>query len=446
MSGREKRPEQLLPEQGTADGHRDKGWQPSNDRNDELEFALPPPATVSRRSGLLFVVVALLVVAVLFVLGFVPRWRQSRRIREQSAETARAAPRVELVFPKELTQDRPLQLPGITEALEDTVVYPRVSGYVRRWLVDIGDLVKEGQLLAEIDTPELDAQIEQARADLVQAQAGQLRAVTSSMLSVTEQQRYEMLTPAGVTSGQELEQRRTQARVDEASVKVAKATVASMQANLNRLTRTKVFAHPVAPFSGTVTVRSIERGALVSADSKTPMFRVAALDPIRIFVQVPQDLAPSIRVGSRADVKVREFPTRTFDGTVTRSAGALDDSTRTMTTELRVPNSQHVLMPGMYVNAMLALAVPHRVFEIPSTTLYVDGDGVRVAVVNAENKVELRRITIERDTGNSIEVSTGLASSDRIVKISNAALVDGTVVEVMQSQEGDNDPGGQDRR
>ena len=178
MSGREKRPEQLLPEQGTADGHRDKGWQPSNDRNDELEFALPPPATVSRRSGLLFVVVALLVVAVLFVLGFVPRWRQSRRIREQSAETARAAPRVELVFPKELTQDRPLQLPGITEALEDTVVYPRVSGYVRRWLVDIGDLVKEGQLLAEIDTPELDAQIEQARADLVQAQAGQLRAVT----------------------------------------------------------------------------------------------------------------------------------------------------------------------------------------------------------------------------------------------------------------------------
>ncbi|MEO6950440.1 MAG: efflux RND transporter periplasmic adaptor subunit, partial [Polyangia bacterium] len=163
-----------------------------------------------------------------------------------------------------------------------------------------------------------------------------------------------------------------------------------------------------------------------------PMFRVAALDPIRIFVQVPQDVAPSIRTGTKADVKVREFPTRTFAGIISRSAGALDDSTRTMTTEIRVPNSQHELMPGMYVNAVLSLAVPHRVFEIPSTTLYINGDGVHVAVVGDDSKVELRKITIERDTGTSIEISTGLSANDRIVKIANAALVNGTTVEVMK--------------
>ena len=418
---------------------RDKGWEPTNEQGDALEFELPPPAEVSRRRGLLFAAGALVLIALLFVLGFQPRWRQSHKIRAESDERAHAAPRVELVSPKEMTDVRPLQLPGITEALEDTVVYPRVSGYVRRWLVDIGDLVEAGQLLAEIDTPELDAQIEQARADLAQAEAGQLRAETSSTLSVTEQKRYETLTPAGVTSGQELEQRRTQARVDDASVKVAKATVASMRANLNRLTRTKVFARPVAPFSGTVTARTIERGALVGAESKTPMYRVAALDPIRIFVQVPQDVAPSIRKGTRAEVKVREFPTRTFEGIVARSSGALDDS-RTMTTEVRVPNGKHELMPGMYVNTVLSLAVPHRVFEIPATTLYMTGDGVRVAVVNAENQVTLRQITIERDAGNSIEVSTGLSPTDRIVKIANAALVDGTVVEVMSPEAGPKEP------
>ena len=407
-------------------------WTPKDDQSDELEFELPPPTKVSRRNGLLFVVIALVAVALLFLVGFVPKWRQRRRLTQETAETSQAAPRVQLVSPNELKQDRPLQLPGITAALEDTVVYPRVSGYVRRWLVDIGDLVREGQLLAEIDTPELDAQLEQARADLVQAEAGVLRARTSATLSTTEQKRYETLTPAGVTSGQELEQRRTQARVDDASVKVARASAASMQANVNRLVRTKAFSRPVAPFSGTVTARTIERGALVSADSKSPMFRIAALDPIRIFVQVPQDLAPSIRTGTRADVKVREFPTRTFDGTISRSAGALDEATRTMTTEIRVPNSQHELMPGMYVNAVLSLAVSHRVFEIPSTALYMGGEGVRVAVVGGDAKVELRKITIERDTGNSIEISTGLTVDDRIVKIANAALVDGSTVEIMK--------------
>ncbi|MEO6953311.1 MAG: biotin/lipoyl-binding protein, partial [Polyangia bacterium] len=272
MSGRDK----LLPEhRGTkVDDHllpaheskdsaaagkkaKGKGWEPNDEQDDELEFELPPPATVSRRKGLLFVVITAVVVVLLFIVGFVPRWRQRRVIDEEARRTSQAAPRVELVSPKEMAQDRPLQLPGITEALEDTVVYPRVSGYVRRWLVDIGDLVKEGQQLAEIDTPELDAQLEQARADLVQAEANVLRAETSSTLSSTEQKRYETLTPAGVTSGQELAQRRTQARVDDANVKVAKATVASMQANVNRLVRTKAFARPVAPFSGTVTARTI---------------------------------------------------------------------------------------------------------------------------------------------------------------------------------------------
>jgi len=380
---------------------------------------------------MLFLAVGGVVIALVFLAGFLPRMHKKQGLKEGSDESARSIPRVEVLSAKIITSDRALELPGTIMPLEETVLYPRAAGYVRRWLVDIGDRVKEGQLLVEIDTPELDAQIEQARADLAQAEAGKVRAETTSALSTTEKSRYETLTPAGVASGQELEQRRAQAKVDEANIRVASATVASQQANLHRLTQLKLFARVVAPFAGTITSRTIERGALVSATNGSPMFKLAATDPVRIFVQVPQDVAPSIRVDVPATLSVREYPGRSFAGTVSRAAGALDEATRTMTTEVRVPNTKHELLPGMYVRVALTLPTPHRLFELPSTALYSDAQGSRVAIVDSANKVFMRKVTIERDTGATLEISSGLDGTERMVRIANAAISSGSAVEVI---------------
>lgn len=398
---------------------------------DELEFELPQAKQVSGRRLLTIGGGTLAVLAIAFVIGLWPRLVKQQSLGEEAGVAQHAAPRVTVVKATVLTSDRALELPAVVQALEETTLYPRAAGYVRRWLVDIGDRVKEGQLLAEIDTPELDAQLEQARADLAQAEANKLKAETSATLSTAEQARYEALTPAGVSSRQELEQRRAQAKVDASGIKVASATIAAQQASVRRLTQLKSFARLVAPFSGTIVGRSIERGALVSPNNTTPLYKLAATDPVRVMVQVPQDVAPNIRVGTPAKIEVREYPGRPFDGVITRAAGALDDSSRTMTTEIRVPNPKGELLPGMYVRAALSLAAPHRLYEIPSTALYNDSQGTRVAVLSDNDTITMRKIGIERDTGKTIHVSSGLDGSERIVTLASAALGEGQAVEVI---------------
>jgi RND family efflux transporter MFP subunit len=369
-----------------------------------------------------------------FIAGFLPKLVKKHELRDNATNTEHALPRVEVIAAHSLTTDRALELPGTIQPLEETTIYPRANGYIRRWLVDIGDLVKEGQALAEIDTPELDAQIEQARADLAQAEAGKIRAETNAELSGTERARYEALTPAGVASKQELEQRRAQAKVDEANIKVANATIASQEASLHRLTQLKSFARVVAPFGGTITARTVDRGSLVGTSPATPLFKLAATDPVRIFIQVPQDVAPSIKTGVTASITVREFGNRVFAGTVSRAAGALDDTTRTMTTEVRVPNPKHELLPGMYVRVAISLPTPHRLFEIPATALYADAQGTRIGIVDGQNKIAFRKVGIERDLGSTIEIASGLDGTERILRIANAALAAGTLVEILELQ------------
>lgn len=399
--------------------------------------SLPEPARVSRSKGALLVGGAVALVVVAFGAGLLPKVLRKRALDEDSAAADKAAPRVEIVAPKPITSDRALDLPGTIVPLEETVIYPRIAGYVRRWTVDIGDQVKEGQLLVEIETPELDAQIEQARADLAQAEASKVRAETNADLSATERKRYEVLTPAGVTSSQELAQRQAQAKVDEANIKVSSATVASQQANLRRLLQSKGFARVTAPFAGTIIARSVERGSLVAAGNGTPMFRLAASDPVRVFIQVPQDVAPNIASGVKAVINVREYGNRKFEGQVARSANALDAATRTMTTEIRVPNPQHELLPGMYVRVAITLPTPHRLFELPATALFSGAAGTQVAVLDGQNRVTMRKIEIERDTGATLEIATGLDGSERVVRIANAALVPGSAVEILAPREAD---------
>jgi membrane fusion protein, multidrug efflux system len=338
-----------------------------------------------------------------------------------------------VIKPKVIDSDRALALPGTVRALEQTKIFPRVTGYVRRWLVDIGDKVTAGQLLVEIDTPDLDAQLAQARAQLAQAQAAVKQVAAQRDYSRSNSQRFESLADQKLVSKSQVEQTQAQASTDEANVTAAQANVTAQQANVRRLVETQAFARVVAPFAGTITTRTVERGDLVTEGTGTALYTLVAIDPIRVLVEVPQTVAPSVRTGVEAVLAVREFPGRKFSGKITRAAGALDPDLHTMTTEIQVPNPDATLLPGMYVQADLTLPVPHRVLEIPATALYNDAQGLRVAVVDGQQKAHFAPITIERDTGATLQVATGLGGDERVVKIAVPGLAEGDPLEVAEA-------------
>jgi|HubBroStandDraft_4_1064222.scaffolds.fasta_scaffold142436_1 membrane fusion protein (multidrug efflux system) len=397
----------------------------------ELGFDLPPPAALSKK-GLVALIVAIgAVLALAFTVGYLPRRHDRAALEEVAAAVGGTVARVEVVAPKVGSVDRAALLPGSVQPLEETVLYARASGFVRRWLVDIGDKVKEGQVLVEIETPELDQELDQARAQLGQAQPELVRAKANRELSKANLQRYKTLAPAGVASQADLDQHQAQSEVDEANVSVSEANIASQQANIRRLTSLKAFAKVTAPFGGTITQRWAEIGALVTAGNGQPLYRIAAMDPARVFVQVPQDVAPGVRPTLPAKVTVREYPGRAFAGTVARAAGELDQSTRTMTTEVRVPNPDGTLIAGMYAEVALTLPYPHKVLELPATALMTDAKGQRVAIVAADSTIHLVPVTVERDTGTTIEVSTGLTGDERVIKLASAEFVEGKLVEAI---------------
>jgi RND family efflux transporter MFP subunit len=399
---------------------------------DDLGFDLPPPAVLTRTRAIALVAIALVALAGAFAFGYLPKRSARADLVESSKAAESAVARVEVITPQVVSGDRKLVLPGSVEPLEETVIYPRTNGYVRKWLVDIGDKVTEGQVLAEIDTPELDQEMGQARAELARAQASLVQAKASQELSKLNLERYQKLVPEGVASQQELDQRRGQARVDDASVTVAQASVAAQQANIQRLRDVKGFAKIVAPFAGTVTSRTIARGALVTAGNGTPLFKIASTDPVRVFVGVPQGVAPSVRVDAPAEVIVREFPGTPFKGTITRTSGALDPASRTLGTEVRVPNPDGKLLTGMYAQVALTLPSPHRALEIPATALYSDAKGLRVAVVDAQEKVHFAPVVVERDTGATILIATGIEEGARVIKLASTELAQGMRVDVVK--------------
>jgi RND family efflux transporter MFP subunit len=399
---------------------------PPNPSNpDELGFDLPAPA----QGGITKVaVVIVLVVGGAFAFGYLKH--SSARGETPVVPVAASGPiHVETIKPAALSSDRALTLPGVVKPLEEAKIYSRSAGYVRRWLVDIGDKVKEGQLLAEIDTPELDAQLAQARAQLATARAAVKQAAASRDYSKSNSARYATLADQKLVSGSELERTQSLAATDEATVAAAESNVTAQEANVRRLTELQAYSKVTAPFAGTITARTVDRGTLVGEGGATPMFTLVATDPVRIFVDVPQSVAPSIRTDTPAAVTVREYAGRNFAGRVTRSAGALDPELHVMSTEVQVPNPDGALIPGMYVQVAINLAVPHQVVEIPATALYSDAQGLRVATVDATNHIKFVPITIERDTGATLWIATGLTGDERILKIAVPTLLDGDVVE-----------------
>lgn len=396
------------------------------DDPNELGFDLPEPKRLTSKRALMIAVGLAVLIASAGLFGLQPKLTAKAALADNLTALENSLPRVEVITPKTGMSSRPLKLPGSVRPREETVVYPRANGYVRTWKVDMGDKVKEGDLLAEIDTPELDQQLEEARAELEKSKASLAQAEVSLNYAGVNLRRSESLVAEGAAPAQELDDRRAQSQLGEANVNVSRAAVSASQAKLRQLSQLKSYAKITAPFSGIVSSRSIERGSLVSPS--TPLFRIAATDTLRVSVSVPQNLAPYVVKDTKAKVRIREFPGRTFDAVVARTSGTLDPMSRTLNTEVHVPNEEGALLAGMYAEVELDVGGTRRFIEIPPTALMNDAAGLRVAIVDGEDTIRFRPITIERDAGSAIVVASGLEGNERLVRVASASLREGQKV------------------
>ncbi len=376
--------------------------------------------------------IAVVLLAGLFVLGWLPKHRQA----QEAEEAARpSVPRVLVAKPKVAKTTGPLALPATIGALRETQIFARASGYVRRWLVDIGDQVSEGQLLAELDTPELDQELAQAKAMMAQHKVAIDQAVANANFARSERNRYEGLAPKGVVSQQDLDTQRTRAEVAEAGVEAAKAQAAGDEANVRRLNELKAFSHVTAPFAGTITARAVENGTLVTAGTGggRGLFTLVSSDPVRVWLDVPQEAAVAMQPGLDAGVTVREYPGKLFEGHVSRTAGALDTNTRTLRTEVLVPNPEHQLLVGMYAEVTLDVNQPRQALIVPATALLLTSKGTQLAVVDAEDRVKRVNVRVERDTGPELVVY-GLNGDERVIINPGTDTLDGVKVAPVDQQ------------
>jgi RND family efflux transporter MFP subunit len=371
-----------------------------------------------------------LTLGLLFLSGYVQRGREVAVLANDAQSASHTARRVLTVKPRVGSRERTLVLPASLEGLEQTEIDARANGYVHRWLVDVGDSVVAGQLLAELDTPELDHELEQAQARLSQSDAAISEAVATHEFSQAVLVRYRELAPQGIASRQDLEQKQSQSNIDAAHLSVVRAERSSQQANVHRLQQLKLFARVVAPFDGTITERGIVRGKLVAAGTGQHLFKLAALDPVRAFVQVPQSLVAGVTRGLPAQVRLAQRRGSVWQGEVARMAPALDPTSRTMSVEVRVPNSDHRLLPGMYVEVTLQLDSKQPTLVLPGSALSATKEGVRVAVVAAGGTAHWVKVRIERDTGAEVEISEGLAESDTVIVSPGPDISEGSSVRV----------------
>ncbi len=393
------------------------------------------PRRIWSKRHLWIAAAAVLVLAAGFLAGYLPR-RLARAKLAAATPTAPVAQRVSVVKAVAVDAGRLLTLPAGLVANQQTLVYARASGYVSRWLVDIGDRVKKGQLLVQLDTPELDKQLAQARASLSQTIAALAQAEANREYAYVTARREAALFARLLISAQENDQAQTQAAVWNANVQAAKANVAAQRANVGQLAQLVSFGKVYAPYDGTITRRLVDVGTLVNAGAGTTaaaLFEIASTDPMEAFVDVPQVFAPSVRVGADAKIAVRNFRGRVFSGRVTRTAGALDPASRTLRTEVDLPNPKGELLAGMYVDVSLDVAVSHQVVRVPSSAIIADSRGVHVAVVDGTGKVQLVAVTTGLDNGTTIDVVAGLSGGEQVITAPPGGVTDGMQVQAVSA-------------
>jgi len=397
---------------------------------DSTAPASAPARSVQAGRGRRLVALGLGALGLLFSLGYFPRQARRAALAAEADRIAREPVSVGVVSPVRAQATRSLLLPGSIQALERASVYSRANGYVKSWRADMGDHVEAGELLAELDTPELAREIDQAAAALAQAGASILQAQATLAYSRSTLERYSSLASLGLASQQELDERKAQASVSAANLRVAEAERTARAAQLQRLEQLASFARVVAPFAGNVAARNVERGSLVSAGADNPLFEIVAKDPLRVFIQVPQSLVQGVQPGIQAQLELSEFPGVPFAGVLTRSSGTLDPQSRTMKVEVRVPNPDGKLLPGMYASVRLELVSSQRSFLLPATTLLNRKAGTVVAVVDDQDRVRLLPVEIERDSGAEIEIDAGLTGSERVIRAPRPDIAEGQTVRV----------------
>jgi len=377
-----------------------------------------------------------LLLAAAFLAGYLPR-RMARAKLAAATPTAPAGPRVAVVKAVAVDAGRLLTLPAGLAPNQKTLVYARANGYVNRWLVDIGDRVEKGQLLLQLDTPELDKQLAQARASLMQTMAALAQAQANREYARITARREAELFAKQLISAQENDQARTQAAIWDANVSAARANVAAQRANVGQLQQLVSFGKVYAPYAGTITRRLVDVGTLVNAGAganAAALFEIVSTDPMQAFVDVPQVFAPSVRVGTEAKIAVRNFRDRVFTGHVTRTAGALDAASRTLRTEVDLPNPTGELLAGMYVDVSLDVAVSHQVIRVPSSAIISDARGIHVGVVDGSGKVHLVAVTPGLDNGSTIDVVAGLSGGEQVIAAPPSDVTDGMQVEAVSAQ------------
>jgi len=345
-----------------------------------------------------FVLVAIAVVAY----GLGTRAAQSARLHDLTE--AQAAPVVALVTPTSVKNDAGLDLPGRLQAYIQAPIYARIPGYLKSWKHDIGDKVKAGDVLAEIDTPDLDQQLMQARADLSVAQA-------NAKLAQISAERWQSLASTDAVAKQDVDTRTFTWNANIAQVKAA-------QANVNHLAAEEGFKRLIAPFDGIVTARATDIGALINvgAAGGAQLFVVSETGKLRVYVNVPQNYVPSVPPGTQATISVPEHPGKTYRGTVEASSQAVDPTTGTTLMQLIVDNSAGEMMPGDYASIQLQIAAPAHVLSVPSSALIFDAKGLSIATVDADNRVVLKPVSIRRDLGAIVELASGLSPNDRVIE------------------------------
>ena len=377
-----------------------------------------------------------IVLAALLVLGFIVvtviRMVDAHSLAKASDASSAAPPPVDVVAARSVTSGQDLVLPGQTSAWFESTIYARVSGYVAKWMVDIGDHVQKGQVLALIETPELDAELSAARAQLQSSQAQVSARQAEEQFSKTTNERWRD-SPKGVVSDQERESKKADYEGAKARLYSAKAQVALDQAKVDQFNAMMQFKRVTAPFDGTITERRIDIGNLVTAGSTsatTSLYRIAQCDPLRVFVDVPQNSADELaRPGVPAEIRASGRVKGAFAGTIARSAGSVDSKARTMRVEVDMPNADHQLMPGMYVNVAFQLE-PRGLVEVPAAALIFRGSGTEVARVGADNKVSFVEVSIARDNGTQIELGSGVQPGDRLVLNISSQIAAGERVRV----------------
>ena len=382
-----------------------EGWaRPPRARTPRSRVPTRPPV---RSVAVWGPIAAVIVLAFLVTIGV---WRRVAERGQEKAFTKQATQlEVNVVSAQRDRKAKELTLPGTFQAFKETTIYPRANGYLKSWKVDIGDNVKEGQLLAEIEAPELDQQVAQAKA------AYEIAKVTAD--------RWRDLVGKKVVSKQEYDQ-------NEKAYEGARA-------NYEQLQKLQGFKEIVAPFGGTIFARNIDVGTLVTAgtgNAGTPLFRIVQSDPLRVYVYAPQENAPSIHEGLTAKILIQEFPGQNFDGSVTRTAGALDPRSRTMQVEVQVPNHEGKLYAGMYGEVKFILADENAPIVVPANVFLFRTEGPQIATITKDNRIHWQKIHVGRDFGTQLEVLDGLAENTKVVMNPTDDLAEGIQVQVKPAE------------